>query len=89
MQGRTCINFASYNYLGYSGDPRVIRAACEAAQHYGTSVSASRVVSGERPIHGELEQAIAKAYAVEDAVAFVSGHATNVSTPGYLLAPRI
>ena len=88
MDGRTCINFASYNYLGYSGDPRVIHAACEAAQHYGTSVSASRVVSGERPIHGELEQAIAKAYAVEDAVAFVSGHATNVSTLGYLLGPK-
>ncbi len=83
-----CINFASYNYLGYSGDPRVVRAACDAAAHYGTSVSASRVVSGERPIHGELEQAIASTYGVEDAVVFVSGHATNVSTIGYLLGPK-
>lgn len=88
IQGNTCINFASYNYLGYSGDPRVVQAACDAAAHYGTSVSASRVVSGERPIHGELEQAIANAYGVEDAVAFVSGHATNVSTLGYLLGPK-
>ncbi|MFC7367450.1 aminotransferase class I/II-fold pyridoxal phosphate-dependent enzyme [Vreelandella zhaodongensis] len=88
INGRQCINFASYNYLGYSGDPRVVQAACEAAAHYGTSVSASRVVSGERPIHGELEQAIASTYGVEDAVAFVSGHATNVSTLGYLLGPK-
>lgn len=88
IDGRECLNFASYNYLGLSGDPRVNRAACQAAEHYGTSVSASRVVSGERPIHRDLEQAIAAAYQVEDAVAFVSGHATNVSTLGYLLGPR-
>ncbi|PRY66313.1 7-keto-8-aminopelargonate synthetase-like enzyme [Vreelandella songnenensis] len=88
IQGTSCINFASYNYLGYSGDPRVTQAAADALTRYGTSVSASRVVSGERPIHHELEQAIAKAYQADDAVAFVSGHATNVSTLGYLLGPK-
>ncbi|QTF93852.1 aminotransferase class I/II-fold pyridoxal phosphate-dependent enzyme [Halomonas sp. BM-2019] len=88
IDGRECLNFASYNYLGLSGDPRVSQAACDAVARYGTSVSASRVVSGERPIHGELERAIAEAYAVEDAVAFVSGHATNVSTLGYLMGPK-
>lgn len=88
INGQTCINFASYNYLGYSGDPRIVQAACEGAARYGTSVSASRVVSGERPIHRALEHALASAYGVEDAVAFVSGHATNVSTLGYLLGPR-
>ncbi|WP_427047018.1 aminotransferase class I/II-fold pyridoxal phosphate-dependent enzyme [Halomonas casei] len=88
INGQTCINFASYNYLGFSGDPRINQAACDAVARYGTSVSASRVVSGERPIHQELEQALAKAYDVEDAVAFVSGHATNVSTLGYLLGSK-
>jgi 8-amino-7-oxononanoate synthase len=87
MQGRECINFASYNYLDYSGDPRVNQAAVEAVERYGTSVSASRAVSGERPIHQTLEQALADAYGVDDAVVFVSGHATNVSTLGYLLGP--
>ncbi|PXY00343.1 aminotransferase class I/II-fold pyridoxal phosphate-dependent enzyme [Halomonas sp. LBP4] len=88
IDGRECLNFASYNYLGFSGDPRVNRAARDAVERYGTSVSASRVVSGERPIHGELERALAAAYGVEDAVAFVSGHATNVSTLGYLMGPK-
>lgn len=83
-----CINFSSYNYLGLAGDPRVDQAAVAAIERYGTSVSASRAVSGERPIHSELENAIAAAYAVEDAVCFVSGHATNVSTIGYLLGPQ-
>ncbi|WP_275287223.1 aminotransferase class I/II-fold pyridoxal phosphate-dependent enzyme [Halomonas elongata] len=87
IDDREVINFASYNYLGFSGDPRVNQAAIDAVQHYGSSVSASRIVSGERPIHGELERAMADAYQVDDAVVFVSGHATNVSTLGYLLGP--
>ncbi|WP_025733148.1 aminotransferase class I/II-fold pyridoxal phosphate-dependent enzyme [Carnimonas nigrificans] len=86
--GRTCINFASYNYLNLSHHPEVLEAATEAMQRYGTSVSASRAVSGERPIHEAFERELAAAYDVEDAVVFVSGHATNVSTIGHLLGPR-
>ena len=86
--GKTYVNYASYNYLGMSGDPAVQAAARQAMERYGTSVSASRLVSGERPIHRELERALAEVYEVEDAITFVSGHATNVSTIGYLFGPR-
>jgi len=86
--GREFLNFSSYNYLGLSGHPAVSQAAKDAIDRYGTSVSASRAVSGERPVHRELEAAIAQAYGVEDAIAFVSGHATNVTTIGYLYGPR-
>lgn len=86
--GKDYINYASYNYLGMSGDPAVAQAAKDAIDRYGTSVSASRLVSGERPVHRELEQALAQLYRVDDAVTFVSGHATNVSTIGYLFGPR-
>lgn len=82
------INYASYNYLNMSGDPVVTAAAKAAIDRYGTSVSASRLVSGERPVHRELEKEIAALYGVDDAVTFVSGHATNVSTIGYLFGPR-
>lgn len=84
INGREYINYASYNYLGLSGDPRVSEAAKAAIDQYGTSVSASRLVSGEREIHRQLEAALAKLYGVDDAVAMVSGHATNVTTIGYL-----
>ncbi len=87
-EGRELINFSSYNYLGLAGDPRINAAAKEAIDCYSTSVSASRLVSGERAIHRELEAAIAKAYGVDDAVSFVSGHATNVSMLGYLFNQR-
>ena len=49
MDGASLVNYASYNYLGLNGDPRVTAAAKAAIDQYGTSVSASRIVSGERP----------------------------------------
>jgi 8-amino-7-oxononanoate synthase len=85
--GRRISNFASYDYLGLNGDPRVIEAAKAAIDRYGTTVSASRMVSGERPIHRELEAELAHLYDAEDAVALVGGHATNVSLIGALLGP--
>ncbi len=88
IQNRQLINFASYNYLGLSGHPQVNQAAHEAIETYGTSVSASRPVAGERPIHRALERALADLYQVDDAVVFVSGHATNVSTIGHLFGPK-
>ncbi len=86
--GETFTNFSSYNYLGLAGHPEVNAAAKAAIDRYGTSASASRLVSGERPIHRELEQAIAAAHGVDDCVVFVSGHATNVSTIGHLFGPK-
>src|SRR5699024_7570073 len=68
--GREVINFSSYNYLGYSGDPRVLDATLESVRKYGTSVSASRVASGERPFHIDLEAALAKANDSDDALVF-------------------
>lgn len=88
IAGREYLNFSSYNYLGLAGHPEVNQAAKDAIDHYGTSASASRLVAGERPVQRELEQALAAVYGVDDCVVFVSGHATNVSTIGYLFGPK-
>lgn len=88
IDGKTYINFSSYNYLGLCGDTRVNQAAKDAIDRYGTSASASRLVAGERPIQRELEEAVANLYEVEDCIAFVSGHATNVTTIGTLFGPK-
>ncbi|WP_246270698.1 aminotransferase class I/II-fold pyridoxal phosphate-dependent enzyme [Hongsoonwoonella zoysiae] len=85
IEGRPHDNFASYNYLGLNGHDEVMEAAKAAVERFGTSVSASRVVAGERPFHGELERALADLHGVEDAIVMVSGHATNVTTIGHLL----
>jgi len=66
-----------------------VQAAAKAAiDAYGVSASASRMVSGERPLHGALEAALAAHYQAQAALVFVSGHATNVTVIGHLLGPR-
>ena len=87
VAGRELVSFASYNYLGMSGDPAVSRAAKDAIDRYGTSVSASRLVSGEKPLHGQLERNLASFIGTEAAICFVGGHATNESTIGHLFGP--
>jgi 8-amino-7-oxononanoate synthase/acyl carrier protein len=87
IAGRELINFSSYNYLGMSGDPEVARAAQEAIARYGTSVSASRLVSGEKALHRELESALAAFVGAEDAIVYVGGHSTNETTLGHLFGP--
>jgi 8-amino-7-oxononanoate synthase len=85
IDGRPYVNFASYDYLGLNGHPAVVAAAKAAIDEHGTSVSASRIVAGERPLHRQLETALAGLYETESAITFVSGHATNVSTISTLL----
>jgi 8-amino-7-oxononanoate synthase len=87
IDGRELISFSSYNYLGMSGDPVVAEAAKKAIDQYGTSVSASRLVSGEKTIHRELERAIADFLGTDDAIVYVGGHSTNETTIGHLFGP--
>lgn len=86
--GHDCLNFASYDYLSLNSDPRLAAAAQAAMAQYGISAAASRLVAGERPVHRGLEAALAQFYEAEDCLAFVSGHATNVSTIATLFGPR-
>jgi 8-amino-7-oxononanoate synthase len=88
LNGRELINYSGYNYLGLCGHPEVNEHAVASISQLGTSVSASRIVSGERSIHRNLERALADIYDAEDCVAMVSGHATAVTTLGYLFGPR-
>ncbi|MFE1975917.1 aminotransferase class I/II-fold pyridoxal phosphate-dependent enzyme [Streptomyces hygroscopicus] len=86
--GRPYLSFGSYNYLGLSGHPAVNEAVHEAVDRYGSSVSASRVLSGERELTVRLERALADFLGVADCVALVSGHATNVTAIGHLVGAR-
>jgi 8-amino-7-oxononanoate synthase len=85
---REYINFSNYNYLGLSGHPALRAAVDDAVSRYGTSVSASRLVGGERPVHRDLERHLAEIYGTEDALVFVSGYGTNVATIAHLFSAR-
>lgn len=82
------LNFSTYDYLDLNGHPALEEAAIDALRRYGTSASASRLVSGERPPHRALEKQLADIYEAEDCIVYVSGHATNVSTIGKLFGPQ-
>jgi 8-amino-7-oxononanoate synthase len=88
IAGHAVVNFASYDYLGLNANAEITEAVAEAAASWGTSVSASRITAGERGFHYDLERAIANIYQAEAALAFVSGHATAISTIAALLGPK-
>ncbi len=88
IAGKPYVNFSSYDYLGLNGHPDVQAAASNAIADFGTSCSASRLVAGERPLHRDLERALASHYGQEDCVVFVSGHSTNVTAIGAILGPK-
>ncbi len=76
--GKTLTTFCDNDYLGLSKHPEVIAAAVEAAQTYGAGAGASRLVSGECPLNGQLEAAIARAKGQPACRVFGSGFLANV-----------
>jgi 8-amino-7-oxononanoate synthase len=88
INGREYLNFSTYDYLGINAHPEITDVVTEVARKFGTSCGASRLVGGERPQHRELEKSFANLYGVEDCIVYVSGHATNVSTLGFLFNTR-
>ncbi|WP_406367701.1 aminotransferase class I/II-fold pyridoxal phosphate-dependent enzyme [Streptomyces sp. NBC_01546] len=87
IDGRELLSFSSYNYLGMATHPQVNEAAKDAIERYGTSVSASRLLSGSRPLHRELDTELAGLLGCEAAITLANGHATNVTVIGHLVGP--
>lgn len=86
--GKEYINFSTYDYLDINTHPEITAIVAETAAKFGTSAGASRLVGGERPQHNALERAFADLYEVDDAIAYVSGHAANVSTLGFMFGAK-
>ncbi|HIK44229.1 MAG TPA: 8-amino-7-oxononanoate synthase [Leptolyngbyaceae cyanobacterium M65_K2018_010] len=79
-QGQRLVNFASNDYLGLASDPRLAEAAIAAIRTYGTGSTGSRLLSGHRELHQQLERAIAALKGSEDALVFSSGYLANLGT---------
>ncbi|SRR5579883_414105 len=88
LAGQEMINFASNDYLGLAGDERLIQAATSAIQTYGTGSTGSRLLSGHREVHRDLEKAIASLKQTEDAVVFSSGYLANLGAISALIGKR-
>lgn len=77
--GRTAINFCSNDYLGLAHDPR-LKAAAAAALEHGAGAGASRLVTGNHALYGELESKIAALKSTEAGLVFGSGYLANLGT---------
>jgi 8-amino-7-oxononanoate synthase len=72
------VSFGSNDYLGLSRHPAVVGAAHAALDRWGAGAGAARLVGGSRPVHGELEAALAAWKGEEAALLFPSGYAANL-----------
>jgi 8-amino-7-oxononanoate synthase len=72
------VNFASNDYLGLSRHPSVLAAAREALDRWGAGAGAARLVAGSRPVHGDLEAALAAWKREPAALLFPTGYAANL-----------
>ena len=80
LDGREVITLGSNNYLGLSTHPKVIEAAANALQQYGTGASGSRLLTGNSQLYTCLESKIAEVKGAEAALVFSSGYLANIGT---------
>ena len=89
--GRAVVSFASNDYLGLTQHPTVVAAAHAALDRWGAGAGSARLIVGSRPVHSELEAALAEWKDAEGAVLFPTGFAANlgvlttVAGPGTLV----
>ncbi|MBW4598859.1 MAG: 8-amino-7-oxononanoate synthase [Calothrix sp. FI2-JRJ7] len=88
LEGKEVINFASNDYLGLAGDERLITAAVNAVKEFGTGSTGSRLLTGQRLLHQELERAIASLKQTQDAIVFSSGYLANIGAIAALVGKR-
>lgn len=88
MEGAERIMLGSNNYLGLTGDPRVVEGARRALEQYGTGLTGSRLLNGTTPLHLELEAELAGLMGTEDAIVYTTGHQANLGALGTLLGPE-
>lgn len=87
MEGKDRVMLGSNNYLGLTGDPRVLEAARKAVDVYGSGLTGSRLLNGTIPLHLELEREIAEWMGTEDAIVFSTGNQANTGALSALLGP--
>jgi 8-amino-7-oxononanoate synthase len=83
--GRTLVNLCSNDYLALASDPRLRTAAAAAAEREGAGSGAARLVVGDLPVHGALEERLATFKSSEAALLFSSGYHANAGVPAALV----
>ncbi|XP_028349975.1 serine palmitoyltransferase 1 isoform X2 [Physeter macrocephalus] len=84
VNGKECINFASFNFLGLLDNPRLKAAALASLKKYGVGTCGPRGFYGTFDVHLDLEDRLAKFMKTEEAIIYSYGFATIASAiPAY------
>ncbi|MES2265342.1 MAG: glycine C-acetyltransferase [Bacteroidota bacterium] len=75
--GQEVINFCANNYLGLSGNQKVILAAKDAMDTHGYGLSSVRFICGTQDIHKKLEQKISEFLGTEDTILYAAAFDAN------------
>ncbi|GAA4936343.1 aminotransferase class I/II-fold pyridoxal phosphate-dependent enzyme [Actinoplanes utahensis] len=86
--GADLLLFSTYGYLGLNGHPRIVAAATEAAQRWGTTTGGARLLTGTIELHLETERALAAHVGAEAAALFSSGYDANLAAISALFSRR-
>ncbi|MGI8729522.1 MAG: aminotransferase class I/II-fold pyridoxal phosphate-dependent enzyme [Solirubrobacteraceae bacterium] len=86
VEGAARIMLGSNNYLGLTGDERVVAGAQAALTKFGTGLTGSRLLNGTISLHLELEEEIADWMGTEDALVTSTGANANLTALGTLLS---
>ena len=77
MGGHKVLMFGSNAYTGLPGDQRIIDAAKEALDKYGSGCAGSRFLNGTLDIHVALEKDLAEFVHKDEALCFSTGFSVN------------
>lgn len=85
LDGKSCVNFGSNDYLDFASDERIREAVTQAVSSHAWGAGASPLVTGRTPLHAELESRLAEFKQTEASLIFTSGFAANVGTISALM----
>ena len=77
MDGHHVLMFGSNAYTGLTGDERVVKAAKDALDKYGSGCAGSRFLNGTLDLHVQLEKELATFVQKDDTLCFSTGFSVN------------
>ena len=77
MDGHHVLMFGSNAYTGLTGDERVIKAAKDALDKYGSGCAGSRFLNGTLDLHVQLEKELATYINKDETLCFSTGFSVN------------
>lgn len=78
-RGRKLSYFSGCDYFRLSSHPKVLRATASGLKEFGLNVAASRLTTGNHALYGTLEQALARFFKADAALAVPSGYVSNLA----------